>query len=121
TRQQLEDRGARTIQDALLYTPGVYGETYGFDTRGDWALVRGVAPEAYVDGLRSLFSFYNNTRPHPYALGSIEILKGPASVLYGQSSLGGILNASSKLPLTRPYNEAYLSYGSYDRLEGGLD
>jgi len=121
TREQFEDRGIRTIQDTLLYTPGVYGGPFGYDSRGDWSLVRGVSPIDYVDGLRSLFSYYNNTRPHPYGLSSVEVIKGPSSVLYGQSSLGGILNSTSKLPQTRPYNEVYVSYGSYERLEGGFD
>jgi iron complex outermembrane receptor protein len=121
TRQQFEDRGVLTVQDALLYTPGVYGAPYGFDTRGDWSLIRGVSPIDYVDGLRSLFSSYNNTRPHPYSLSSVEVIKGPSSVLFGQSSLGGILHSSSKLPLTRPYNEIFVSYGSFDRLESGID
>jgi iron complex outermembrane receptor protein len=121
SRQQFEDRGVLTVQDALLYTPGVYGATYGFDTRGDWALVRGVDPLDYLNGLKSTFDYYNNTRPHPYSLSSVEIVKGPASVLFGQSSLGGIVNATTKLPLTRPYNEVFLSYGSHDRLEAGFD
>jgi iron complex outermembrane receptor protein len=121
TEQRMDDQGVQTVQDALLYSPGVYGATYGFDTRGDWSLIRGVPPEQYENGLKSLFGFYNTTRPHPYTLQRVEIVKGPASVLYGRGSTGGIVNLVSKLPEEETSREAYLEYGSFDRKEIGVD
>lgn len=121
TQEQFRERGVLTVQDALLYSPGVYGAPYGFDSRGDWGLVRGVEPVAYINGLRGLFGYYNNTRPHPYSLESVEIVKGPAGVLFGQGTVGGIINATSKTAATFRDNEVFASYGSYDRFESGLD
>jgi len=121
TQQQFQDRGALNLQDALNYTPGVTAGPYGMDTRGDWAFVRGVEPVAYVDGLRSLFGYYNNVRPHTYSLDTLEVIKGPAGVLFGQGSVGGILNATHKTASTFEQNEVYTSYGSHDRFETGLD
>ncbi len=121
TQQQFQDRGALNLQDALSYTPGVTAGPYGFDTRGDWAFVRGVEPVAYVDGMRSLFGYSNNVRPHTYSLDTLEVIKGPAGVLFGQGSVGGILNATHKTARTFTENEIYTSYGSYDRFENGMD
>src|SRR5690606_29504913 len=36
--------GVKTLQDALQYSAGVNGGTYGIDTRGDWSTIRGTAP-----------------------------------------------------------------------------
>ncbi len=121
TQQQFQDRGALNVQDALSYTPGVSAGPYGYDTRGDWAFVRGVDPLAYVNGMRSIFGYYNNVRPHTYALDTLEVIKGPAGVLFGQGSVGGIINATYKTPSTFERNEVYTSYGSYERFENGFD
>lgn len=121
SQQQFQDRGALNLQDALNYTPGVTAGPYGFDTRGDWGFIRGVEPVAYVNGMRSLFGYYNNTRPHTYALDTLEVIKGPASVLFGQGTVGGIINATYKTASTFERNEVYSSYGSYDRFESGVD
>lgn len=44
TEQQLQQRGARTVEDALKYTPGVTAGQWGLDARSDWSLVRGFTP-----------------------------------------------------------------------------
>lgn len=121
TQQQMQDRGALNLQEALNYTPGVTSGPYGMDTRGDWSFVRGVDPIAYVNGMRSTFGFYNNTRPHTYALDTLEVIKGPAAVLFGQGSVGGIINSTYKTASTFEQNEVYASYGSFDRFETGFD
>lgn len=98
TEQRMADLGSTTVQDALGYVSGLYNGTYGYDSRGDWSSIRGVAPTQYLDGMKMLFGYYNNTRPSPFTLSQIEVLKGPTSVLYGQGSTGGIVNLVSKLP-----------------------
>jgi iron complex outermembrane recepter protein len=49
------------------------------------------------------------------------VLHGPASVLYGQASPGGLVDLVSKRPTEDPYHEAFLSTGSYGRIQGGVD
>lgn len=120
-RELMEDTGAKNIQDALLYTPGVYSGGFGFDTRVDSAKVRGLDPSYYVDGLRSAYGFYNSVRPNIYTLESIEVLKGPSSVLYGQAELGGIINAVSKLPKAERQGELWAQVGSFDRKQIAAD
>ena len=57
-RQQLMDKGAINLADTYLYTAGVFGEAYGFATRGDWVQARtdagrtGWLPEQVVEILR---------------------------------------------------------------------
>ena len=115
TAERIEDLGALTVQDALGYVAGLYNGPFGLDTRGDWSQIRGVAPVQYLDGLKSLFGFYNNVRIAPYSLEQIEILKGPSSVLYGQGSIGGIVNLVSKKPAAERSGQFWLQLGNYDR------
>ena len=118
---QIRETGAVNIQDALTYTSGVYSGRYGFDTRIDSASVRGLNPSLFLDGLRSLYGFYNNPRSDIYTLDSIEVLKGPSSALYGQSDLGGIINAVSKRPQREASREINFQYGSNDRKQIATD
>lgn len=121
TEQRIADQGMQSVQDALMYTPGVFGATFGYDSRGDWSYIRGVSPVQYRDGLQEIFGFYNNVRPHPYALERVDIVKGPASTLYGQSSVGGIVNLTSKMPRAETSREAFVEYGTHNRKQVGVD
>jgi len=126
-QQQLLDKGVLELADAYVYAPGVYGQTYGFATRGDWVKVRGLNVPEYRDSLQALFGNYNNTRSHVYTLEQVEILKGPSSVLYGQGSPGGLVNVVSKRPEEEAAHEVVAEYGNFDRkqiatdLTGALD
>ncbi|MBB1302249.1 TonB-dependent siderophore receptor [Pseudoalteromonas sp. SR44-8] len=115
TQERIEDLGALTIQDAIGYVSGLYNGPYGVDTRGDWSVIRGVSPVQYLDGLKSLYGSYNNVRTNPYGLSQIEILKGPSSVLYGQGSIGGIVNLVSKKPEAETSGQLWGQVGNYSR------
>jgi len=119
--EQIRETGAKTVQDTLLYSAGVYAGRYGFDTRGDWAAIRGLGPSSYLDGLRGIYGFYNNVRPEIYTLQAVEVLKGPSSVLYGQAELGGIINVVTKKPEPQAKKEVEVQAGSYDRKQIGID
>ncbi|WP_313309563.1 TonB-dependent siderophore receptor [Stutzerimonas nitrititolerans] len=121
TRDRIRDQGSLTIQDALRYVSGMRGEAYGFDSRGDSSLVRGVTPTTFLDGLQQSVGSYNNTRTDPFTLERIEVIKGPSSMLYGQSSVGGLLNLVSKRPQAEQKNELQLQYGSFDRKQIAFD
>lgn len=121
TQQDLLDKGALNLGDAYTYSAGVMGDSYGFATRGDWLFVRGLEVPEYRDSLQALFGSYNNTRPDIYTVEQVEILKGPASVLYGRGSPGGIVNIVSKTPEAEDAREFVLEYGNYDRVEAAID
>ncbi len=117
----MKDTGAKTIQDALLYTPGVYAGNFGLDTRIDGASIRGINAGRYLDGLREIYGSYNSVRTNIYALESLEVLKGPSSMLYGQGDLGGIINGVSKLPKAEKGGEIWGQYGSFNRKQIAFD
>lgn len=121
TALDLREKGAINVADAYLYSAGVFGERYGFATRGDWVSVRGLEVPEYRDSLQALFGNYNNTRPDIYTIEQIEVLKGPASVLYGQGSPGGIVNVVSKTPQAEPFHELLVETGSYERKQVATD
>jgi iron complex outermembrane receptor protein len=114
-KEQIRDQGAQTVQEATRYVPGVFSDPYGFDSRGDSSIIRGIAGSYFVDGLRQTYGYSQTTVPiEPYAMERLEVLRGPASMLYGQAPTGGIINAASKLPSEIPYREIGIDYGSFD-------
>ena len=122
TADEFLEKGALTLDDTLNYTAGVVGDTFGYSTRGDFPRVRGLDVPEYLDNIQVLFGFYNNARSDIYTLEQVEILKGPASVLYGQGSPGGILNTiSKKASADNETREVVLEYGSYNRKQASFD
>ena len=115
TESMFREKGALTLDDALNYTSGVLGDTFGFSTRGDFPTIRGFDAAEYRDGQQVLFGSYNNTRSDVYLLEQVEVLKGPASVLYGKGTPGGIVNAISKIAGPDKSNEIVVDYGTQDR------
>ena len=116
TRDQIVDQGATNVQDALNYAAGVRSDAYGLDSRTDSVRIRGSSPDEYLDGLRKSFNWYTSQfRADPYMLERIEVLRGPAAMLYGQGSTGGVVNLVSKRPQAERTNEIGVQYGSFDR------
>ena len=112
TQQQIQERGARSLTQALQYTPGVFAGYGGNDNRGDWLYVRGFEPTIFLDGMQSFFGYYNNIAPEPFLLDSVAVLKGPAGMLYGNGAVGGIVNEVSKLPDPTAPNIVQLQLGT---------
>jgi iron complex outermembrane receptor protein len=113
--EQIRDQGAQTLQDALRYVPGVVADGYGLDSRTDSAFIRGTEAAEYLDGLRRSFSYYTyNYRVDPYFMERVEVLRGPASVLYGQAPVGGIINSVSRRPQSEQGGEITVEYGTFD-------
>jgi iron complex outermembrane receptor protein len=52
---------------------------------------------------------------------SVEVLKGPASALYGRGEPGGTVNISTKKPLFKPAYSIEQSVGSFDTYRTGID
>ena len=122
TEDDFIEKGALTLSNTLSYTAGVTGEAFGFATRGDFTSIRGLDAPEYQDNLQVLFGFYNNARADIYTLEQVEVLKGPASVLYGQAAPGGILSTVSKVAgADNLGKEIVLTAGSFDRYQGAAD
>ena len=117
--QQIQDQGALSMQSALEYTAGVTNE--GDDTRGDFNVIRGFLAVNYLDGLKREFGFVYLPRNEVYSLDRIDVLLGPAAVLYGAGSSGGLVNMESKRPQFQFGGEVGASYGSFDRRQVQFD
>ncbi|MGA1804674.1 TonB-dependent siderophore receptor [Rhizobium sp. HT1-10] len=122
TRDQMTAQGSATLTQAFRYTPGVISQ-FGDDSRYDWFTIRGFRPGRYLDGLRLPFGAkgYAQPRVEPYSLERAEVLKGPASVLYGQSEPGGLINMVSKRPSATARNEVETQFGTDNRIQTAFD
>ncbi|WP_322047662.1 TonB-dependent siderophore receptor [Paraburkholderia sp. J67] len=125
TSKQMTDQGAQTVAEALRYTASVLPEIRGASAQGaPYLFSRGFYLEQYLDGARMPgdVSFgYAIPSFDPYGLERIDVVHGPASVLYGQASPGGVANLVSKQPTTEPIHEVFLTTGSHDRMQAGVD
>lgn len=125
TAERIEAIGATTLKDALGYLPGVDIAPFGVDTRYDWISLRGFdayTPGFYLDGLplRNIGT-WGLWQTENYGVERIELLRGPASVLYGQSGPGGVVNVVSKLPLSEPLHEIQVQAGDHSRHQVAAD
>jgi outer membrane receptor for ferrienterochelin and colicins len=97
--QEIEDTNSQIMDEALSYVPGIEVEGNGY-SRGTVKL-QGL-PSQYtlvlVDGERTKGG-HNGTDVSQIPLDSverIEVIKGPASALYGSDALGGVVNVITK-------------------------
>lgn len=119
TSDFIEASGALRLRDALAYTPGVNVSPWGSDSRFDWTIIRGFdaqTPGYYLDGL----PLRNNNgwavwQTENYGTERVEVLRGPSSVLYGQTGPGGMINVISKRPTEERHRELQVQLGGNSR------
>lgn len=114
--KDLAKRGLYQPTDALRFATGAglrktYGAFLQLNVRGfDYAPI-------VIDGMRDERTTFNS---YPLSdlsdVESIEILKGPASVLQGHSAVGGVLNITRRRASSRTEASARLDYGSFNQL-----
>lgn len=125
TREQMEARGVQSLDEALAYTPGVSAGIWGKDGRGNSTIkIRGFGSgvrSTFTDGLRAPYGSWSAANTDTYAFERIEILRGPASVLYGFSNPGGLINQVTKRPTEHPIHEIQLQAGNHANKGASLD
>lgn len=126
SREQIEAQGAQQLTQTLRYTPGLSADIRGDTSRFDMMSFRGIGAVSdtfqYLDGLRlPRGASYLVPQIDTYSLERVEVLKGPASVMYGQAPLGGIVSMVSKRPTEEAFHEVSLSAGSHNRRQVGVD
>lgn len=114
--QLIEDQAAHSLQDVLKNVPGV-SFNLG-DGQRDQFVIRGfdAIGDLFVDGIRDDALYYRDLSN----IERVEVLKGPAAVLYGRGSSGGIINRITKKPEGR-IREITLTGGSYKQRRGEFD
>ncbi|WP_183142204.1 TonB-dependent siderophore receptor, partial [Pseudomonas cichorii] len=125
-RQAIENRNNLTVQDAVSRSPGITSIATPGD--GNTALsARGFTGHSSVmtlfDGSRLYTGFGSQTFPvDPFMVERIDVIRGPASVLYGEGATGAVINVVPKKPFEGEIrNRLRLGYGSNDRQQLGLD
>jgi len=109
-RQVLDDQGVTTFRDALRNVPGVTLAAGEGGSQGDNLSIRGFTArnDIFLDGMRDFGSYYRD----PFYLERIEVLKGPASILFGRGSTGGVVEQDSRVPKLVPFIEGTVSLGT---------
>lgn len=119
---ELARRNALSINQALGYVAGVAANQRGGTvTRYDQLILRGFAPGVYLDGMRLLAGPYSMPQIDFNRVDHIDVVKGPASVLYGNSTPGGLVNLTSKLPEPVAAGRFELQLGNYDTIRAVAD
>lgn len=127
TRQQYEEQGATSVRQAVGYTPGVYANQIGASNRFDYIVLRGFSDGSldniYLDGLKMMgdTNSHSSLVVEPWFLDSIEVVRGPASVLYGRSSPGGIVALNSRKPSFDPGGEIKVFAGNNNQRGAAFD
>lgn len=117
SRDQIELLHWTNLEETMRYTAGAIGEVFGPDTRYDWLLVRGFNPVQYIDGLQAPVGSVANVGTDLYGYSAVDVLKGPSSVLYGQTPPGGIVNMTSRRPEHHFHGELGAQVGNFSRKE----
>ena len=124
--EAIDGRNNRSVQDAVSRSPGI--TSVGTPGNGNTALsARGFSGHSSVmtlfDGSRLYTGAGTQSFPvDPWMVERIDIIRGPASVLYGEGATGAVINVIPKKPFTGEIrNHLRLGYGSYDRQQLGLD
>ncbi|MHC5938277.1 TonB-dependent receptor domain-containing protein [Nostoc sp.] len=115
-QQVIKDQQITRISDAARNVSGVTPQG-GYAGATDNYNIRGFTT---YDNLRNGFYAQDNF-VNPTNIERIEVLKGPASVLYGQFELGGVVNYITKQPLSEPYYSAEFTAGSFSTYRPSID
>ncbi|MRT24906.1 TonB-dependent siderophore receptor [Enterobacteriaceae bacterium RIT697] len=128
TRQQMDAQNVRSLNEALRYTPGVAAEQWGGVSAFDQFSIRGFNygstgfNDQFLDGLRMNNGLvYGFQQVDPFLLEDISVVRGPASVLYGLASPGGIIAMQSKLPTAENIRHVELEAGNHQYQRGSFD
>ncbi|MDE1150242.1 MAG: TonB-dependent siderophore receptor [Azospirillaceae bacterium] len=119
----MQAQDVQTVAQAISYLAGVFNGSTAANGRYDRISLRGfdvTNTGVLQDGLRATTA-QTYTKAEPYGLERVEVLRGPASVLYGQNAPGGVVNMISKRPTDTALYEVELQGGSFDRKQGQFD
>ena len=117
TKKLIHEQRALEMKDVLRNVSGV-APAQG-EGRRDQFFIRGfdASRDMLVDGMRDDSPYFRD-------LGNVErveVLKGPAAVLYGRGSAGGVINRVTKKPVAKPLREIAVNGGSYGQRRVDLD
>jgi catecholate siderophore receptor len=109
TQEQIQDRAAEGLAEALRYVPGV---TFAQgESNRDATVIRGQASTAdfFIDGARDDAQYFRDL----YNIQRVEVLKGPNAMIFGRGGGGGVINRVTKEAYFSPLTQIYGQLGSF--------
>ncbi|WP_404478919.1 TonB-dependent receptor [Novosphingobium sp. BL-52-GroH] len=125
TQADLQFRGLRTAREAFADVPGaIAGNVPGNPAVVSMRGFAGNVVSILQDGVRISSSTVVQRDTNTWHFDRIEVIKGPASVLFGEGALGGVINKVTRKPtFDGNHMDSLLSYGSFNTLSaaGGIN
>jgi len=116
--QAIQSSNSDTVGEVLRFIPGASRDGSLLDAFGDTYLIRGFLANQTINGIA--VSTMRQARDS-IGIERVEVLKGPASVLYGQLQPGAVVNIVTKQPQREWKGSAGFSYDRYDEFRGTVD
>jgi catecholate siderophore receptor len=121
TQELMHDQDANTVKEALRNAVGVTFNAAEGGASGDGIRIRGfgASNDLYLDSFRDAAQYNRET----FFIDSVEVLRGPASMLFGRGSTGGVVNQVSKKAFKGDLNQVTTTLGTdaYYRAEGDFN
>ncbi|AZN35843.1 TonB-dependent receptor [Iodobacter ciconiae] len=121
TKMLMADQDSNSLKDALRNAVGITFNASEGGSSGDGVRVRGfgASNDLYLDNFRDAAQYNRDT----FNTDTVEVLRGPASMIYGRGSTGGIINQVSKTPFRGDLNQFSATVGTenYYRAEADLN
>ncbi|WP_288843723.1 TonB-dependent siderophore receptor [uncultured Deefgea sp.] len=121
TQELMHDQDANTVKEALRNAVGVTFNAAEGGASGDGIRIRGfgASNDLYLDSFRDAAQYNRDT----FFIDSVEVLRGPASMLFGRGSTGGVVNQVSKKAFKGDLNQVTTTLGTdaYYRAEGDFN
>ncbi|WP_241133555.1 TonB-dependent siderophore receptor [Achromobacter insuavis] len=127
TRAQMDAQDVHSVNEAFRYAPGIATEAWGGVSAYDELTIRGFTStndmvDTFLDGLRMGEGLvFGSQQIDAFLLERMEVLRGPASVLYGRANPGGVVVLTSKLPREQAIRRVELEGGSYGNRRASFD
>lgn len=115
----IKEQGLNNLQDALKNVPGITLNAGEGGTHGDLVNLRGfpAGDDYYMDGLRDTGLYDRDV----FDIESLEVLKGPASTLFGRGSTGGVVNQVTKEAQLYPIADLSVTGGTNSQIRATAD
>lgn len=116
-RQLVEDRNVKTVTEAVETVSGVFSADTNFNSPAGSYIIRGFEQ---AGNFRNGYRDAGSLTPIE-TIERVEVLKGPASVLFGAVEPGGIINVITKQPLSEPYYNLAFQAGNREFYQPSID
>ena len=118
-QQVIEDQNATNVREIVRNAAGInFANAQG--NRSEQFILRGFAAEQFRYGFRD-DGDSSATERELANIDRVEVLRGPASILFGRAEPSGIINFVTKQPLREPFYKAEFTAGSFDFYRPTLD